>query len=194
MTHKILLFVFVLLSFPSFSFAQCDPVLIPFEEYALRSVSSEDGTNVAANALDGNVETLFRTSGNTPFPHELQIDLGSVRALTQLILTPPPSNVNGKLAEYEVYVSVDGEDWGEAQAAGLLVYDGFGDTADQIIDFGAVDGRYVRLVGLSNYDVSNVHRWLLAELSIAENPCGSSEKRNQTIDFEVIEKKQTTGQ
>jgi len=149
MTHKILPFFFVLFVFPLLSAAQCESTLTPFEEYTLQSVSSEDGANVAANALDGNVETLFRTLGNTPFPHELQIDLGSVRAVTQLILTPPPSNSNGKLAEYEVYVSVDGEDWGEAQAAGLLVYEGFGDTQNQIVDFGAVDGRYVRLVALS---------------------------------------------
>jgi len=192
MTHKILLFFFSFLAFSLFAAAQCQPTAITFEQYNLVYVNSEDGTSTAANVIDGNVETLFRTLGNTPFPHELQIDLGAIYSITQLVLTPPQDNQNGKLATYEVYVSMDGADWGEAQASGLILYDGFADTAEKWIDFGAVDGQYVRLVGLSNFDVSNPYRWLLSELSIGENPCGSSGKLNQTIDFDLISKKKTS--
>ncbi len=185
-----LLLVFFL--YPFFLNAQCEPVLISFENYSLQYVDSEDGANIASNAIDGNVETYFRTAGSDAFPHELQIDLGKIHAITQLNIAPRQDNQNGKLAEYEVYVSMDGQDWGERQAAGLVLYEGFGDQSTKEIHFGAVEARYIRLVGLSNFDPSDSNRWLMSELSIAENPCGSTEQRNQTIEIETIGLKQTT--
>ena len=113
-------------------------------------VTGEDGA--ASNAIDGDPATIWHTqwSGGSPtYPHELQINLGGLYEITGLRYLPrQDGNDNGRISQYEIYVSNDGVNWGAAVASGT-----FPDTADeQQVLFVHVSAAYVRLVALGSYD------------------------------------------
>jgi F5/8 type C domain-containing protein len=46
-----------------------------------------------------------------PIPHEIQLDLGTARAVTDLYYQPrTDASPNGRIGRYEVYVSAGGTD------------------------------------------------------------------------------------
>ena len=120
-------------------------------QLALRSFSSEETgiTGVrAGNVLDGNPDTFWHTrySGTVAQqPHDIQLDLRATRVVSDLFYLPRQNHQNGRIANYEVYASVDGTRWGAPVAAGT-----FGNgTAEQEISFIPRSARYVRLRALS---------------------------------------------
>ena len=71
-------------------------------------------------ALDQDPSSLWHTSWEpmAPYPHSLILDLKqqvNIRALTYL---PRQDMDNGRIASYEIYVSVDGQAWGTPIAQG----------------------------------------------------------------------------
>jgi hypothetical protein len=127
---------------------------IPRDDWTLLYVDSEElvGENGAAtNAFDGNVRTIWHTEwwfADPPHPHELQIDLGSRYELVTLRLLGRHRGDNGRIRDFEFYVSDDGAAW-----VGPVVTGSLADTSDeQAVSFGPVTGRYVRLVALSAHD------------------------------------------
>jgi len=75
-----------------------------------------------ACAIDGDPKTMWHSAW-TPEPAELPhwfvIDLQQPLTITGLRVLPrQDGNPNGQIAEFEVYVSRDGENWGEAVAKG----------------------------------------------------------------------------
>ena len=56
---------------------------------------------------------------------------------------------NGRVKDYEVYVSMDGENWGEPVARGT-----FANTADrqEALFFAPAAAKFIRLVALSAHD------------------------------------------
>jgi hypothetical protein len=75
----------------------------------------------AANAVDGNPDTIWHTAWEpapAPMPHHLVIDLGKERTVKGILYTPRQDMENGRIGDYEVYVSKDGTSWGEAVASG----------------------------------------------------------------------------
>ncbi|WP_018347880.1 endo-alpha-N-acetylgalactosaminidase family protein [Longispora albida] len=101
-----------------------------------------------ANVLDGNSSTIWHTqwSGTTaPMPHEIQLDLGGTYSVSNLYYLPRQTQSNGRIANYEVYVSADGTNWGTAVATGTFP----NAAAEQTVSFTAKSGRYVRLRALS---------------------------------------------
>lgn len=113
-----------------------------------QETSGEDGK--AENAFDDNGYTYWHTQweGSTPgFPHELQIDMGAEYDLTALRYLPrQDKDNNGQVIDYEFYVSLDSEAWGEAVAKGSF------NTAktEKIVTFPAKTARYLRFVALSD--------------------------------------------
>ena len=105
----------------------------------------------AGNVLDGDPLTCWHTQwkGKRPaFPHEIRIDMTTARAIRGLRYLPRQDRAqNGRLREFEVYVSADGTSWGKPVAAGQFA----NSLNEQQVDFRAVAGRYVRLVGRSGY-------------------------------------------
>jgi hypothetical protein len=103
----------------------------------------------AANAVDGNPETLWHTAWEptpAPMPHHLVIDLGKERPVKGIVYTPRQDMENGRIAAYEVYVSKDGASWGEAVASGTWP----GGPAKRTVNIKSpVPARYVKLVAKS---------------------------------------------
>ncbi|RJL31782.1 endo-alpha-N-acetylgalactosaminidase family protein [Bailinhaonella thermotolerans] len=128
------------------------PGRIPQSGISVESVSSQDtATNGgAANVLDGDPATLWHTAWSqvdpdTPYPHELVLDLGRSYSVSCLHYLPRQSGVNGLVAGYEVYVSADGATWGAAARTGTFA----GGTAEQDACFTARPGRYVKFRAVS---------------------------------------------
>ncbi|HXI57084.1 MAG TPA: galactose oxidase-like domain-containing protein, partial [Polyangia bacterium] len=94
-------------------------------------VSGENGA--AANAVDGNTVTYWHTKwlGGSPGPpHWFKIDLGAEAVVTGLRYLPrPPGNINGTIAQYRIYVSHDGINWGAPVAQGTFA--GSGAVSDE---------------------------------------------------------------
>jgi hypothetical protein len=77
---------------------------------------SEDSANgnVAANAIDGNPETIWHTQWvptNDPMPHHLTIDLGRAVTLKGITYLPRQDMAAGRIAECEVYCSSEPNAW-----------------------------------------------------------------------------------
>lgn len=124
----------------------------------------EDGA--VANAIDGDPTTIWHTewSSSTPsLPHELQIDLNDKYLVGQVQYLPrQDGGVNGRIADYEVYVSLDGDNWGESVATGTFE----NSSSEQSVIFPEKEGRYVRLVALS--EVNGKDYTSIAELNILQ--------------------------
>ena len=67
------------------------------------------------NAFDGNPGSIWHTEwGQTdpPHPHEIQIDMGKEYDVRGFAYLPRQSGENGRIADYEFYLSADGSNWG----------------------------------------------------------------------------------
>ncbi len=114
--------------------------------------SADDATNgSASNAIDGDSGTLWHTAWSQvepddPYPHHIALDLGGSHQVDGLVYHPRPTGTtNGLIDEYAVYVSTDGQSWGEPVASGS-----FDDSRDkQLIEWGSTTGSYVKLVAES---------------------------------------------
>ncbi|MFC4555870.1 beta-N-acetylglucosaminidase domain-containing protein [Georgenia faecalis] len=117
----------------------------------IHAVSSEEveGEDAGAvNAIDGDLTTFWHTqwSGAEPVPpHTIDLDLGELTRVCALTYYPRTDADNGQIDEYEIYVSTDGETWGEPVSNGSL---GSG-RHERWIPFEVSEARYVRLVALS---------------------------------------------
>ncbi|MBI4582966.1 MAG: discoidin domain-containing protein, partial [Planctomycetes bacterium] len=75
----------------------------------------------AANAIDGDPETLWHTPWEpqpSPMPHHLIIDLQKTARVAGLRYLPRQDMANGRIAAYELSASEDGERWSPPLASG----------------------------------------------------------------------------
>ncbi|PLX10425.1 MAG: hypothetical protein C0598_10405 [Marinilabiliales bacterium] len=142
-----------------------NPADIPKEDWELIYVDSEEVNypGLAIMAFDDDPSTIWHTrwsTGSDPYPHEIQIDMGSNYRLYNFTLLNRQNGSNGRIKEYQLYISEDGIEWGEPVSSGEFIDTG----APQTIEFeNSVIGRYFRLVGLSEV---NGNAWSsAAELS-----------------------------
>jgi hypothetical protein len=76
-------------------------------------------------------------------PHHLTIDLGKERPVQGVVYTPRQDMANGRIAQYEIYLSKDGALWGESVASGTWPNSG----AKQRVNLKQpIAARYVKLV------------------------------------------------
>jgi PKD repeat protein len=144
--------------------------LIPKTNWSLWFADSQElvGENGAAvNAFDGNTSTIWHTKwfgGSDPIPHEIQINLGAVYNVSGFRYLPRQGvGVNGRIKDWEFYVSTDGTNWGSAVATGTFV----NSVAEKEISFTPKTGQYVRLRALS--EVNNNPWTSMAEITVLEN-------------------------
>ena len=116
----------------------------------------------AVNAVHGDTETYWHSEWNgvtDQLPHWIVVDLGETKTITGLnylsrqvhYIDPTKGNVtdngreNGRISEYEIYVSDDPNNWGNAIASGIW------ESTDDMrtANFPATSGRYYKLVALS---------------------------------------------
>ncbi|MEI6674811.1 MAG: discoidin domain-containing protein [Verrucomicrobiota bacterium] len=140
--------------------------VIPRSGWSLRYVDSQAKSYAATNAFDGNPNTFWATdylNAATQPPHEIQIDLGAVYPVGGFRYLPrQDAYSDGNVDQYEFYVSMDGSQWGTAVAAGH-----FANTkAEQEVLFSSVNGRYVRLRILSDFNADP--NCAVAELNVLQ--------------------------
>lgn len=78
----------------------------------------------ARMAIDGDPETYWHTQYDpqTPkHPHEIVVDMGETVSLSGFRILPrQDGGVNGRIKDYELYLSVDGKAWGAPVVKGTL--------------------------------------------------------------------------
>ncbi len=130
--------------------------LIPQGEISIASVSSEELTGEtapngpAAALLDGRADTFWHTqwqNGTGAFPHSVVFDLGKSYDVTGFEYTQRQSNTNGKIKDYELYVSDSATEFGEKVASGTFLDIA---RAQVVAVEGGTVGRYVKLVALNS--------------------------------------------
>ena len=148
-----------------------DNVAIPRGNLSIRYVDSQElaNNNGAVNAIDGNSATLWTTqwvSANPPYPHEIQIDLGTVYNVSGFSYLPRQDNTpNGTIRKFEAYVSLDGVTWGTTIHDGSFDYPNSNFKTRQLVMFQRPKaGRYLRL--RANFEVNFLPWASAAEINV----------------------------
>jgi hypothetical protein len=80
------------------------------------------GNYAGVEAIDGNPATFWHTqwsSSSPPPPHSFVVDFGAVESISGFTYLPrQDGNPNGIFAQYQLYISADGANWGSAIAQG----------------------------------------------------------------------------
>ena len=148
--------------------------IIPQDAWELVAVDSEQIDNgvyrPAVHAFDGDSSTFWRTERidfhpDAPgYPHEMIIDLGSSYLFDTLRYLPRQYITGGRIADYYVFVSEDGRDWGAAVANGTFE----NNNAEQYAMFSPKRGQFIRFVGMN--EVNDQEIATVAELNL-EGTC-----------------------
>ena len=122
-------------------------------KWKVSSVSSEQGGNeAAANAIDENASTIWHTRYNpsTPqCPHEIVVDMNTYYRVAKFVYQGREDMTNGRVAQYEFYVSNSASVWGAPVCSGTLN----NSSEVQEIDIPSRPvGRYFRLIINSTHD------------------------------------------
>lgn len=180
----------------------CDTTLVARDGWRIISFSSEEPAGEGANnghaihCIDGDVTTFWHTEwqANRPdYPHEICIDLGSEHPINGFSFLTRQGTTNGRIKDFELYLSNDSLEWGDPQAFGRLEYPNPSSTEQQSVDyyFGAVNCRFVRLRGLSSA-AGDVYA-MCAELNFYEDTtCGADGRLNQIVVLPSISKQLST--
>lgn len=199
---KVFLFLINILIINIYAWS-CDTTKIDRTNWQIIYVDSEELTGEGADnghaihCLDGDSTTFWHTQWQNTvhhYPHEIWIDLGETHNINGFsCLTRGNNTRNGRINQFEFYITSDTADWGAPQSMGFLVYpqpnSGVQQTAE--VYFGAVEGRYVRLVGLSS--VAGDNYTMIAELNVYEDTaCAPTGMQNQVIYTTPIERQLST--
>ena len=98
------------------------PFLLQRTKWRVVSFDSEHrGEGEAKYAIDGDPNTYWHTqwgAGEPKHPHELVFEIGEELEIEAFTYLPRQGQQNGRIARYELYLSVDGKAWGEPIAKG----------------------------------------------------------------------------
>lgn len=113
-------------------------------------VDSEAAEYPAVNLLDGDIETFWHSewqNGTAPFPHEFIVKFPEIVEITGCKVQQRQHQANGYIKSYAIFISEDGEHWGNAMVNGDLEQSS---NIQQINFPKAVSGKFVRFVALSS--------------------------------------------
>ncbi len=102
----------------------------------------------AANVLDGNVNTLWHskwTGTPAPLPHVITVDMHRTAVVSALVYRPRADGSNGRVGEYSISLSTDGQNWASPVATGTLA----DDAGAKTLGFAPQGARFVRLTALT---------------------------------------------
>ena len=128
------------------------PGIIPQSRMKVAAFDSDDApTGGAGNAIDGDPSRIWHTAWSqvdpdTPYPHWIVLDLGASYNVDGFSYLPRQVGTNGRVKDYQLYVSADGQNWGTPVATGSFTIG----TAETRLSFPVTQGRYVKLVGLNS--------------------------------------------
>ena len=130
---------------------------------ATLSTDSFSPDNAPALAFDGNQATFWHTEyvGAMPgYPHELVLALAAPQEIAGVTYVPRQESDSGRVKDYEVYVSMDGQNWGEPVAKGAWG----NDPLPKTLFLPPQQVKFVKLRGLS--EVGNQPYMSAAELKL----------------------------
>lgn len=104
------------------------------------TASAQPDWGVAANAIDGDINTRWSLGHGTTSGDWFQIDLGSPTSFNKIVFDTGVNNSFDYVTKYQIYVSNDGADWGSAIASGS---GGIGKTA---VTLPTRTAQYIRIV------------------------------------------------
>ena len=116
------------------------------------NVDSEAVGYEGSNVIDGNPATIWHTEweGNAPqYPHQITIELQEQTEIKGLTYLPRQDMSNGWIAEYKVYLSEDGINWGEPIASGKFQK---GRDKRKITFDETHKAKFIRFVAVSGFD------------------------------------------
>ncbi|WP_405532653.1 discoidin domain-containing protein [Streptomyces avidinii] len=102
----------------------------------------------AANVLDGNVNTIWHskwTGTPAPLPHSITVDMHRTAVVSALVYRPRTNSPNGRVGEYSISLSADGQNWASPVATGTLA----DDAGAKALGFAPQGARFVRLTALT---------------------------------------------
>jgi len=105
----------------------------------------------AINVIDGNPNTIWHTpwSENAPaYPHEFRIELPESHVIKGFTYLPRQDMSNGWINKYQVYISIDGQNWGEPTSTGQFEQNR---NKKEILFDKSKEGRFFRFVALSGF-------------------------------------------
>lgn len=82
------------------------------------------------------------------FPHWIDFDANSTKTMKGFVYTPRQDSGNGRLKDYEIYVSQDGQEWGEPVMKGSFRNSS---DAQRVMFAKPAKARYIRLKALNNH-------------------------------------------
>lgn len=113
-------------------------------------VDSEEPDSKGANAVDGNPDTIWHTQWqhrSPKHPHEIVIQLIPPSKIKGLFYLPrQDGSENGTIKGYEIYVSTDGEHFGQPVKKGEFAVG----SERKFVLFGAKQCGFIKLVALSS--------------------------------------------
>lgn len=179
----------------------CDTTSIAKALWTVSFVDSEElngeGPNNghATHCIDNDTATYWHTQwqgASPPYPHEIQINLGAVYPVNGFSFLTRANSTNGRVKGFTLYLSMDGVNWGSAQAASDLIYPNPSSNSQQTaaIYFGAVSAQYIRFVANNSYSTNYV---MCAEFNVfQDSSCGATGQTNQLVSITPIPVQTTT--
>jgi hypothetical protein len=116
------------------------------------NVDSEAQNYEGSNAIDGNPGTIWHTEwdGSPPkYPHQITIKLQKQIGIKGLTYLPRQDMSNGWISKYQVHVSMDGKNWGDAAASGTFKK---GRGKKKILFSKTHNVSFIRFVAVSGFD------------------------------------------
>ena len=104
----------------------------------------------ARNVLDGNPDTYWHTMKGVTmasYPHEIRINLGGERSIKGITYQAAPVE-EARIRDYEVYVSMDGENWGTPVLRGTMENNV---SVQQALFYSTVRAKFIRFVATSSH-------------------------------------------
>ncbi|MCK3685428.1 discoidin domain-containing protein [Maribellus sp. YY47] len=117
-----------------------------------QETAAEDGK--AINAFDGESGTIWHTSwsqSSPAQPHEIQIDLADTFQISSLTYLPRQNSANGRIKDYEIYISDRKENWGQPVMSGTFD----SGSGPKTLTFSPTTGRYFKFKSLSEQNGNN---------------------------------------
>ncbi len=113
---------------------------------------SEAPGHEARNVIDGNPNSIWHTpwGENAPaYPHEFRIELPESLEIKGFTYLPRQDMSNGWIDKYQVYVSADGQNWGEPAATGNFERNR---NKKKVLFDKSREGRFFRFVAISGFN------------------------------------------
>ena len=155
--------------------------LLSRRDWRIHEVNTVEPSWPAANAIDNDINSYWHSKKRRgpEFPYTFSVDMGSAQTLNGLRYRPRRFGTAFQIDDYEVLVSMDGQDWRQA-AAGAL---GEGGRDPRDILFNPVEARYFQLRilsevrGSSNVTIAELYAYedVGNEIPHAENANGGND-------------------